>query len=396
MPEGGRGAPHRVNATTSLTPPRSPLSGRHWRRAAAWTSAVLVGLLMVLVAALFGPVLRDPTDAFAVRKGHLAHVEVRAATQRGSSGVTRLRLVADSGLTVDLTVRVPDGPGKPRPTVLILGGRETGEDAANLCGDVGDVVVAALSYPFAGDPTVKGVRAMLRIRRIQRAVLDTVPAILLATDYLLAQPYVDAHRLELIGVSLGAFLVSPAGVLDTRIRRVWIVHGAGNPAAVIDYSLENRIGIRPLRRMIAALLNALAAGPYLAPERWVGRISPRPVIVINSRGDRRLPRASVDALHAALRDPYEIVWVDGPHVQPNRPEVIETLSAQIRKRVSYVAFPAGAATTRVPSRATSDRKSSTSRAVIGPGRPSPIVRPSTRVTAASSPIVPVQNISRAR
>ena len=312
-------------------------AGRYWWRVAAWSGSVLVGLLLVLAATLGGPVLRDPTAAFAARKGQLAGVEVRAATRQGSSSVTELRLVADSGLTVDLTVRVPDGPEKPRPAVLILGGRATGQAAARLSGEIGDVVVAALSYPFVGDPTVKDVRGALRIRRLQRAVLDTVPAILLATDYLLEQPYVDAHRLELIGVSLGAFLVSPAGVLDTRIRRVWIVHGAGNPAAVIDYSLQDRIAFRPLRRMIAAFLNALAAGPYLAPERWVGRISPRPVIAINARGDRSLPRASVDELHAALRDPYEIVWVDGPHVQPNRPEVIETLSAQVLKRVAYEA-----------------------------------------------------------
>ena len=36
------------------------------------------------------------------------------------------------------------------------------------------------------------------------------------------------------------------------------------------------------------------------------------------------------------------------------------------------------------------------RCVIGPTRPSPIGRPSMRVTAASSPIVPVQNASSAR
>ena len=246
--------------------------------------------------------------------------------------------LADTGLAVDLTVRVPDGPVRPRPTVLLLGGRGTGRDAARLGHDIGDVVVAALSYPFAGDPTVTDLQAVLQLPRIQRAVLDTVPAILLATDYLLEQPYIDANRLELVGVSLGAFLVSPAGVLDKRIRRVWIVHGAGKPVEVIDYGLRDKVHIRPLRRMIAALVNVLAAGHYLAPERWVGRISPRPVIAINARDDGRLPRASVEALHAALKDPYEIVWLDGPHVQPNRPEVIERLSAQILKRVSYEAL----------------------------------------------------------
>ena len=322
---------------TSANVRRSRLTRRCWRRAAAWSCLVLVALLLVLAATLVGPVLRDPTAGFAARKGRLAGVEVRAATRHGSSTVTELRLVADSGLAVDLTVRVPDGPDRPRPTVLILGGRGTGRDAARLGSDIGDVAVAALSYPFAGDPTVKGVRAVLRLPRIQRAMLDTVPAILLATDYLLEQPFIDASRFELVGVSLGAFLVSPAAVLDKRIRRVWIVHGAGNPAEVIDYGLRDRIRIQPLRRMIAALLNVLVAGDHLAPELWVGRMSPRPVIAINARDDGRLPRACVDALHAALKDPYEIIWVDGPHVQPNRPEVIEALSEQILKRVSHEA-----------------------------------------------------------
>jgi hypothetical protein len=319
---------------TSPGPPGARLAGRPWWRATVWSCAALVALLVVLAAMLVGPVLRDPTAGFVARKGHLAGVEVRASTRQGSSTVTELRLVADTGLAVDVAVRVPDGPDVPRPALLLLGGKETGRDAARLGGDSRDVVVAALSYPFAGDPKVKGLQAVLQLPRIQRAVLDTVPAVLLATDYLLKQSYIDANRLELVGVSLGAFLVSPAGVLDKRIRRVWLVHGAGHPVEVIDYGLRDDVRNRSLRRMTAALVNVLAAGHYLAPERWVGRISPRPVIAINARNDERLPRASVDALHAALKDPYEIVWLDGPHVLPNRPELIERLRAEILTRVS--------------------------------------------------------------
>jgi dienelactone hydrolase len=300
---------------------------------------MLVVLLVIVAATLLGPVVRDPSAGFVALKGRLARVELQAATRQGLSIVTELRLLSDTGLTVDLAVRVPAGPVKPRAAILVLGGKGTGRDAARLGGDTGDVVVAALSYPFAGDPEVKGLRAVLQVRQIQRAVLDTVPAILLATDYLLEQPYIDANRLELVGVSLGAFLVSPAGALDERIRRVWIVHGAGDPEAVIDYGLRDDVRNRHARRMTAALITVLAAGHYLAPEHWVGRISPRPVIAINARDDERLPRASVNALHKALRAPCEIIWVDGPHVQPNRPEAIELLGAQILQRVSGEAFP---------------------------------------------------------
>jgi dienelactone hydrolase len=241
-----------------------------------------------------------------------------------------MRLTANSGLTVDLAVRTPDAPIRPRPTVLLLGGRQTGRDAARLGGDTDSVVVAALSYPYAGDPDLP---AALRLQQMQRALLDTVPAILLATDYLLAEPYVDANRFELIGVSLGAFLVSPAAVLEPRIRRLWLVHGAGRPATVIEFALRSEVRLATLRRMVAAFLNVVAGGEYLAAERWVGRMSPRPVIVINARNDERLPPASVAALHVALRSPYRIVWMEGPHVRPDRPEVIDALRARLLRCV---------------------------------------------------------------
>jgi dienelactone hydrolase len=290
-------------------------------------------LFATVLAVVPGPVLRDPSPGFAIRKGHLASVEVQIEARQGSGTITELRLIADSGLAVDLAIRKPAEDDRSRPTILILGGKGTGRDAARLAGDSDEVVVAALSYPFAGDSDVKGLHAAMQARRIQRALLDTVPAILLATDYLLEQPYVDSNGFELIGVSLGAFLVSPAGVLDERIRRVWLVHGAGQPVEVIDYALRDDIRLAPLRRLAASVLNKLVGGEYLAAERWVGRISPRPVVVINAKDDESLPRTSIEVLHEALEQPHEIIWMDGPHVQPNRLEVIEGLRALILERV---------------------------------------------------------------
>jgi dienelactone hydrolase len=290
-------------------------------------------VLAALLAIVPAPVLRDPSPGFAARTGRLASVETQTEARQGAGILTELRLIADSGLAVDLAVLAPAGAIRQRPTLLVLGGKGTGRDAARLAGESDDLVVAAISYPFAGDPDVKGLRAALQARRIQRAILDTVPAILLATDYLLRQPYVDPDRFELVGVSLGAFLVSPAGALDRRIHRVWLVHGAGQPDQVIEFALRDDIGVAPLRRMLATALNRLVGGQYLAAEKWVGRISPRPVIAINARDDESLPRASVAALHAALRQPYEIIWMGGPHVQPTRLEVLEGLRARILQRV---------------------------------------------------------------
>src|SRR5688572_25439422 len=154
---------------TSPNPPRARLA---WRRALAWSCSVLVVVLALLATILLAPVVRDPSVGFMARKGRLAGVERRDTARQGSSTVTELRLLSDTGLAVDVTVRVPDGLSGPGPAVLLLGGRETGRDAARLSDDIGAVVVAALSYPFVGDPTVKDLEAVLQLPRIQRAVLD--------------------------------------------------------------------------------------------------------------------------------------------------------------------------------------------------------------------------------
>jgi dienelactone hydrolase len=300
---------------------------------AAGALAIVVSM-MVVAAILYAPVARDPVPGFGQRKGRLVHVETENVTRHHSGEITEFRLRSDSGLHVELTVSAPAGPARPRPTALILGGKQTGRDAARLHAGHPDVVLAALSYPFDGDPDVRDLQAVLATRDIQRAVLDTVPAIRLAADFLTEQPFVDAQRLELIGVSLGAFFVAPAGALDERFRRVWIVHGAARPHDVMEFALRDDVECKPLRRSLAALLNTLIAGDYLDAERWAPRISPRPVIAINAAEDERLPRDAVLALHNALGDPHDVIWTQGAHVEPGRATVIEDLAERILGPVS--------------------------------------------------------------
>jgi hypothetical protein len=52
-------------------------------------------------------------------------------------------------------------------------------------------------------------------------------------------------------------------------------------------------------------------------------------VVINAKDDERLPRASVEALHAALQSPYRIVWMDGSHLRADQSAVIDALRTLI-------------------------------------------------------------------
>ncbi len=240
--------------------------------------------------------------------------------------LTEVTLISSSGLEVDLTVRVPRDATTPRPLVVLLAGQGTGRDAVRYVANTRGIVAASLSYPYRGDKDAGKLALALDLRNIQKGLLDTIPAVMLAADWLSREPYVDPERIELAGGSMGAFLVSVPGALDTRFRRVWLVHGGGNPARVFEEGLKAHIRFGPSRRLAAKFLATVACSHHLAPEKWVGKISPRPVIVISALDDESIPRESVEILHQALAEPSEVIWMSTGHVMPGREEIIERIT----------------------------------------------------------------------
>jgi len=303
---------------------------------------LLTGALVAALASTLGGlwlVERDPAPRFLARRSRLVEAVVEARTRAGGYLVERVRLRASSGLAVELAIKRPiDGGARPtvarRPLVVLLGGLETGRDAADLVTDTRGTVVAALSYPYRGARALHGPGVLLAIPALRAAILDTPPAILLSLDHLLAQSYVDPRRVELVGVSLGAPFAIVAGALDARCRRVWSVHGAGDLRRLIDFGLRRTIPFAPLREQVAALAYLCGAGPSVAPERWVGKIAPRPFVMLNGRDDERLPRRAILSLYDSARPPKELIWLPGPHVEPERRQVVEDLVDRVLGRVA--------------------------------------------------------------
>lgn len=301
-----------------------------------WVMVVLGSIALFFALALVFlvvPTIPDPVPGLLKRKGSLAGAQVTDTWIQEGAVFREATLKSTSGLEVDLTVRAPIGTTVPRPLVLLLAGYGTGRDAVRYSADTRGVVVASLSYPYRGDTDAGLPMLLLELPNLQQALLDTIPAVLLATDWLVEQAYVDPERVELAGGSMGAFLVGPAGALDPRFRRVWLVHGGGEPAAALELGLAAHIDYPPARRWAARLVSALASGHHLAPEKWVGRISPRPVIVVSALDDESIPRESVAALHEALVVPSEVIWMRGGHVLPDRDEIIRQVTDVVFSRV---------------------------------------------------------------
>jgi hypothetical protein len=281
--------------------------------------------------------LRDPVPRMRARHGTLAEARTEPVDSAGAYVNERVVVRSSSGLRSEMLLRRParvDARSAVRrlPVFLILGGHESQERAATLIEDPGDNIVVALAYPFDGNPRVKGLAVVPLVPRIRKALLDTPPAVMLAIDYLRARPDVDSTRIELVGASFGAPFAAMTAALDTRVSRLWLVHGAGEPYTLLEHNLQSSISWKVPRAMVAALANVLAAGPRFAPERWVPLVSPRPVIMINATEDERLPRASIETLHNSAREPKEVIWFPGMHIRSNRRAIIEGLVKIVLER----------------------------------------------------------------
>jgi hypothetical protein len=301
------------------------------RRRILLTSAVLAGAVQLATVVWL---LRDPLPHVQARRSALASAVESEPTIIGNSEMRRVRLVATSGLVVDVNIRRHLSDSSRRlPVVLLLGGHVTGAEAAHIVGETRGVLVAGVSYPFDGDLRPSKLTFLTQIPSIRRAFHDTPAALMIALDYLVGHPNADPTRVHGIGVSLGAPFMTIAGALDTRFTDIWAIHGSGGSFAPLEASMRRSISILPLRYLSAAVANVIIAGPRLAPERWAPQIAPRRFIMVNATDDERLPRASVDALYRSASEPKEQIWMSGGHINADAP-TIQRVVQIVMERVS--------------------------------------------------------------
>lgn len=278
--------------------------------------------------------LRPKQAYFAARRAAVSAAELAPArAEPGGFSSQAVQVRGSNGLTVDLRVLRPEGDKVPRPLVVLLGGHRTGRDAVDLLGAPGPLVVAALDYPYDGPERPRGwQQSWATIPAARRALLDTPPAVWLALDWLVAQPWVDPARVELVGVSLGVPFAAVAGAQEPRFRRVWLIHGGAGNRAWLEHNLRPKVKSDRLRHLAGGLGYLLAHGPTLDAEYWVPRIAPRPVIIIGAREDQRLPAPLVERLHRAAGAPKELIWTEGGHID-RRPEAVRRLLDIVRGRL---------------------------------------------------------------
>ena len=113
---------------------------------------------------------------------------------------------------------------------------------------------------------------------------------------------VSEKRIGLLGISRGAIVASIAGAVERRIGAVSLLY--------------------------TGHFDALETGHLAAacPANYIGRISPRPLMMVNGLNDTDMIReTSVLPMFRLAKMPKEIIWEDGGHGMLSEASQVKTL-----------------------------------------------------------------------
>ena len=292
-------------------------------------------VLLVLTLLIAGYVIElaiPKYDYFLERAGSVdaSTVEVTASEQLIDEYVS---LESTSGLTAELRVRRPAGDERV-PVLLVLGGFDTGKDAVELGGTPNGVAFAALDYPYGGEESLSGFyRTVRAIPDVQQAFFDSPAVLMLAMDWLDEQPWVE--RVELVGASLGVPFTAVAGALDDRFSRIWLLHGGGDNYEWVESAARQEIENGVLSWLVGRSVLFLCYGNSFDTVEWVLRSAPREVVIVMAENDDFVPpEAQQPFADIGDRDHVEIIWTEGRHIMPGRPDELGQLLNVVLERVA--------------------------------------------------------------
>lgn len=131
-------------------------------------------------------------------------------------------------------------------------------------------------------------------------------AIMAAVAWLGAREEVDARRIGGFGVSMGAYVLAQAAVLEHRLRAVAL---AGCPTDVVEQNwvASNKWGLLSQLPTHWAL-RASGMPLDMLPRDIIGALAPRPVFILGGEFDRAVPAYMARQLFAAAGEP-KALWI---------------------------------------------------------------------------------------
>lgn len=241
---------------------------------------------------------------------------------RGRYALVTLRLTSTTGLVATGQLLAPVPAAGRQPGVLLQDGREENSQViGRLPPEFGNYVVLALDYPAAIPYEIQLRDVVQNGRQLSRAAHRIPQLFVLGAEYLASRNDVDPHRIAIAATSFAVPFATIAAAADSQFKDVALIYGAGDLPGVLAANLD----LQP--KFLRGPAAWLATRPFadLDPERFIGAIAPRPIVMVNGVDDPQMPRTAVRTLYDAAREPKTLIWLHTGHLEPTDSALIRQL-----------------------------------------------------------------------
>jgi hypothetical protein len=273
----------------------------------------------------------DWTPLFRADKGQLQDAPITDMITEDDTTLYDVKLSNGKGRHVLCRVSIPATGGKRGswPAVVLLAGTETGRKAIEVMPRQKNMMIIALDYPpslkldFSSQAT-----AFTSAWAAREAAMHMVSHVLLAGDFVAAQPMVNPGRVLLAGIGPGALICAAAAAADEHdhFSHVALLAGGGGIGGLIEANAQ-RLKL-PLPAMTAGHIGEWLFKP-LEPVRYIERISPRPLTMLNGKSDAWMPASAAQKLFDRAREPKKMIWLKGERSLPDDKALLLDLANRV-------------------------------------------------------------------
>ena len=219
--------------------------------------------------------------------------------------------------SIDFTMSLPDPlPQKRLPLVVILGGLGTGENSIRSVDPAGENAVIGYAWPLPAE-IPKGLRAIPELPSLRYGALSVPGQVTAMLHWLVMQPWSDAHRITLIGFSLGAIAVPAIDRVAQHegVDIQWTVLAYGGVGFNTLVQGDQRIRpswIRPLLGTAGALLLK-----PIEPAEHLPHLTGH-FLILGATDDTVVEPSASARLETLTPEPKTIIHTAGDHIGTGR------------------------------------------------------------------------------
>lgn len=252
-------------------------------------------------------------------------LEVVNTLEENSYILQKVRIQVESWPVIELVLKLPRVFTPPLSAVVLFTGFQTGSQSVSLVGDPDNRIYIGFQYPWPID--FRNNSVVWDWHRMEMLPLYMSVAL----RWVYAQPFIDAHRVNIVNVSFGTLFYPLAqrilNEIDLYPQSVVFGYGGADISEVVGHHWQNKLG--------SVELSLLKQWTHLQvwfvePKYHISHLR-GPFLVVNGENDTVFPNISRNDLIGGLNGPRKVVTLLGPHIQPEEKEVIRNFLNEVAK-----------------------------------------------------------------